>query len=62
MVNMKTDTSQKISLYGKFDLKNGKKSKDIMIKNKSICNIIEDFYDTLEKRNIEIEEIENVKK
>lgn len=61
MINMKTDTSKKISLYGKIEFKNGNNDKNIIIKDKSIRNIIEHFYKTLEKDNIKLNEIEQVK-
>ena len=61
MVNIKTDTSKKISIYGKFKIKEVKNYKNIEITNKSVCNIIEDFYTFLEDNNIKIEKIEEFK-
>lgn len=60
MVNMKTDTSKKISLYGDIKLKNKKSIKTIEIKDKTICNIIECFYETLGDKNIKLSDIEQI--
>lgn len=61
MVNIKTDTNKKISIYGKFKIKDAKNYKNIEIINKSVQNIIEDFYTFLEDNNIKIEKIEEIK-
>ncbi len=60
MVNMKTDTSKKISLYGDIKLKNKKSINTIEIKDETICNIVECFYKKLEKADINLNDIKKI--
>lgn len=57
---MKTDTNKKISLYGNFKLKNEKSIKTIALKDETICNIMQCFYETLKKANINFNDIEQI--
>lgn len=61
MVNMKTDTSKKMSLYGDIKLKNKRGTRIIEIKDKTICSIVESFYETLVKKNINLSDIKQIK-
>lgn len=60
MVNMKTDTSKKISLYGILKLKDEKNIKNIGIEYENICNVIESFYTTLNKANIKLIDVKQI--